>query len=258
MHTRLAELKTYGDVDILILGSSHAYRGFDTRIFAENGYKAFNLGSSNQTPTQAKILLKKYLKDLTPELIIYEVYPNSFAIDGVESSVDLIANDEIDFHSIEMAVEINNIKTYNTLVYGFTREILGLNENFSEPNVKGHDTYVTGGFIEKSISFYQPRNIKNTELTMHDDQLESFSEIVELANHNNIELILVYAPLTKSYYKSIKNSATYDSLVHSHLKFYNFNELMNLDDSLYFYDADHLNQNGVEIFNNKLINLLEE
>ena len=35
-HSRLAEVKTYKDVDILFLGSSHAYRGFDTRIFSKH------------------------------------------------------------------------------------------------------------------------------------------------------------------------------------------------------------------------------
>jgi hypothetical protein len=32
MYSRINELKTIKDVDILIIGSSHAYQGFDTRI----------------------------------------------------------------------------------------------------------------------------------------------------------------------------------------------------------------------------------
>lgn len=35
-------------------------------------------------------------------------------------------------------------------------------------------------------------------------------------------------------------------------------EIMNLNDSLYFYDSHHLNQIGVELFNEKLINILKE
>ena len=88
MYSRISEIKNQEDVDILFLGSSHAYRGFDTRIFLENGYKSFNLGSSAQTPTQTKVLVERYLGSLNPELVIYEVYPKTFTMDGVESSLD--------------------------------------------------------------------------------------------------------------------------------------------------------------------------
>jgi hypothetical protein len=38
---------------------------------------------------------------------------------------------------------------------------------------------------------------------------------------------------------------------------YNFNTLMNLNDSLDFYDADHLNSNGVKIFCDTLVKLID-
>ena len=38
----------------------------------------------------------------------------------------------------------------------------------------------------------------------------------------------------------------------------NTDELISLNDSLHFYDSDHLNQNGVVIFNKKLIEVLKE
>ena len=39
MYSRLLEVKSYGRVDLLFLGSSHTYRGFDTRIFSKYGYE---------------------------------------------------------------------------------------------------------------------------------------------------------------------------------------------------------------------------
>ena len=42
------------------------------------------------------------------------------------------------------------------------------------------------------------------------------------------------------------------------LQYYNFNEIIQLDDSLDFYDAHHLNQNGVNKFNAKLKEVLPE
>lgn len=257
-YSRLSEVKNYRDIDILFLGSSHAYRGFDTRIFLNNGYKTFNLGSSAQTPVQTKVLLKRYLESLNPKLVIYEVYPATFTIDGVESSLDIIANDNIDLHSLNMALQINNIKTYNALIYGFICELLGLNESFSEPIIKGNDKYISGGYVKKKLSFYQPTEFKKNEISMKDYQLESFSEIVQMLKNRNIELVLVYAPIPSVNYKSYSNNNYYDSIMKRYSSYYNFNGLVSLDDSLHFYDSHHLNQNGVGIFNKKLIELLNE
>lgn len=257
MHSRISEIKKYGSIDILFLGSSHTYRGFDTRIFLENGYKSFNLGSSSQTPIQTKVLLNRYLETLKPHLVIYEVYPATFAADGVESSLDIIANDINDIHSLNMALKINNIKTYNTLIYGFTRNLFGLDNSFSEPLIKGIDKYVSGGFVEREIGFYKPSEFEIAEIYLRDYQFTSFVEIIQLIKKQNIELILVYAPIPKVNYNRYSNNQYFDSTMMSYSKYYNFNELNILEDSLHFYDSHHLNQYGVEIFNKKLIELLK-
>lgn len=40
--------------------------------------------------------------------------------------------------------------------------------------------------------------------------------------------------------------------------YYNFNERLILNDSLHFYDSNHLNQNGVELFNEELIKMVNQ
>lgn len=258
LYSRLTEVQNYGKVDILFLGSSHAYRGFDTRIFFDNGYKSFNLGSSAQTPLQTKILLKRYLNSLNPKKVIYEVYPATFVSDGVESSLDLIANDINDFHSLKMAIKINNIKTYNTLIYGYICDLFGFNNFFSEKRVKGNDKYISGGYVEKKMSYYKPSEFKTKEIILRPYQFESFLEIVQILKDRNIELILVYAPISNMNYESYKNTHYFDSVMNSYSNYYNFNEIINLNDTLHFYDAHHLNQKGVKIFNKKLIELLKK
>ena len=257
MYSRLSEIKNYENTNILFLGSSHAYRGIDTRIFLDNGLKSFNLGSSSQTPLQTKVLLKRYLERLNPKLVIYEVYPETFTIDGVESSLDIIANDKNDLHSIEMALKINNIKIYNTLIYCFTRDLLGLDNSFSVPKIIGNEKYISGGYVEKELSFYKASEFEKKEISLRDYQLVSFLEIVKMIKNKNIELIFVYAPIPKVNYQRYSNNHYFDSVMSTYSKFYNFNEIIDLNDSLHFFDSHHLNQNGVKIFNNKLIELLD-
>ena len=50
LYSRVKDAEKIKNPDILFIGSSHSYRGFDTRVFQKHGIKAFNLGSSSQTP----------------------------------------------------------------------------------------------------------------------------------------------------------------------------------------------------------------
>lgn len=258
MYTRLNEAKNFkGELDVLFLGSSHSYRGFDTRNF--NDLKTFNLGSSAQTPIQTNVLLDRYLDKLNPKMIVYEVYPNTFTSDGVESSLDIIANDKNDLNSLEMAFEINHIKVYNTLIYGFFRDAFELNKSFSEPIKKGEDTYIPGGFVQRKITYFKHIDYpEKDEWKLNEEQIKVFESIVKRIKDKKIKLMLVYAPITSSYYKSHTNNAYFDKFIISHhAEYYNFNTMLTLNDSLHFYDSNHLNQNGVREFNKKLLELID-
>ncbi len=256
MFTRINEVKRTQGVDVLFLGSSHAYRGFDNRNF-EN-LKTFNLGSSSQTPFQTRILLNRYLDKIKPKIIVYEVYPGTFESDGVESSLDLISNDKNDLYSLEMAFKIKNIKTYNTLIYSSCMDWLNLNNSFEEPLKKEDDTYISGGFVERKMKYYKYAHYKKqNKWAFNPLQIKSFEEEIAIIKGKNIKLFLVYAPITTSLYNSYRNNGYIDSVMNSYgVEYFNFNKIVSLNDSLDFYDAHHLNQNGVKVFNEKLKTLI--
>ena len=52
--TKVREASSRRGADVLFLGSSHAYRTFDPRLFAERDIEVVNLGSSIQTPLQSE------------------------------------------------------------------------------------------------------------------------------------------------------------------------------------------------------------
>lgn len=54
-------------VDIVVLGSSHAYRGYDGRIFHDAKFSSYNLGSSGQRLLLTEFIYRKYLSKLKPE-----------------------------------------------------------------------------------------------------------------------------------------------------------------------------------------------
>jgi len=158
--------------------------------------------------------------------------------------------------SLKMALDLHNIKTYNTLIYGFMRNLLNLNPNYSEPKQKKGDTYISGGYVQKDIQYFKYVNYPNTVLHFNDKQFQYFEEILKILRHRKIQHILVYSPITSSKYFSYSNNEYFNDKMSNYGEYYNFNEILSLNDSLFFYDADHLNHDGVKMFNYILLDLL--
>lgn len=258
LRTRAEEARQTRDVDVLVIGSSHAYRGFDPRIFRQAGLKTFVLGSSAQSHLQTRVLLERYLDRLHPRMVLYEVYPRVFSVDGVESALDLIANDQNDFASVKMALKMNHVKVYHALIFGFFRNLLHLDRSFEEPLRRGLDTYVPGGYIERSMGYFKETEPDGPpfDWAPRRDQVAAFEKNLAMIRARNIRLILIQAPWPRSRRLRYPAAAEYDARMKSHGEYYNFNQFVELDDNRHFLDESHMNQAGVEIFNRELIRRL--
>jgi len=253
-YSRLQEAKETSDVDILFIGSSHAYRSFDPRIFERYGYKVFNMGSSAQTPAQTRVLVNRYLEKIRPKFIVFEVYIGVFANDGTESALDIIANDKNDINSYCMSIRSNNPKVYNTLLYKTLIDLMNIKTGTDTELKRKIDSYVKGGYVERKINDFEKSSLGKWKLKQ--TQISEFEKIISLLKSKGIKFILVNTPVTTCFFKSIPNNNEFDSIMNSSGEYYNFNYLMKLDDSLHFLDSHHLNQKGVELFNDSLISLL--
>lgn len=283
-YTRLQEVNQTGKVDVLFVGSSHAYCGFDARIFGQHGYTSFNLGSSMQTPVQTDLLLNRYLDRLSPSVVVYEIYPYAFASDGVESAVDIIANDRINGGDVSMAATVNSVKTYNTLLYGFVSRLFRkekpiqeqLSITASSGNIISHSKYIRGGFMEKSMELADSSAHTGFEIItpaverkMQADaaavqtkdgkwyarsyQLAAFENTLRKMKERNIRVILVQAPVVPAYYALLRCSNEINAYFSSKAEYYNFNEGSSFDEKVDFADYHHLNQTGVTKMNEVLI-----
>lgn len=254
LYQRVREAPNYGKSDILVLGASHAYRGIDPRIFEKEKIKLFNFGSSSQTPIQTKMLLKKKLNYIKPDLVLYEVYPESFCMDGVESSVDFLSNDYITKSTLDMCFEVNDLRTYLTLIYSGFRQIFKLDKDKVIPDNIDNDTYISGGYVEKGYSeFKQPEKTDSITWKINNNQIKAFEKTIKTLELQGILVVLVEAPITQWE----KNRITNYNLVNSYLKnlglmYINYNEQASYPNNL-FYDSNHLNQKGVTLFSEDLL-----
>ncbi len=254
---RLNDTSKKTPVDILFLGSSHAYRGFDPRIFEKEGYNSFNLGTRSQTPIQTNYLLDRYLGKFNPKTVIYEVNPEILASDGLESTLDIVANDCLNFESLLLAMDTKNIKSYNTFIYSYFRQLVGIKNQKPTIYHKG-DIYIkNSGYVEK-IKFDTANIVKETiDYRIKEHQLEAFKSVINKLEYHAINIILIQAPVTEQEYNQYTTTQKTDSIFNSYGTYYNFNtDREQFSDSLHFYDSHHMNQKGVSIFNKKVLKLL--
>lgn len=258
MRLRVQEARKTNNVDILVLGSSHAYRGFDPRIFSNHGLEMFNFGSSSQSPLQTEVLLKRYYHSLNPKTVIFEIYPNVFTGDGVESSISLLSSDIIDQHALKMALEIDNLITYNSLFISFLKNKLDRRSPSINSTIFRTHQYVEGGYVERDqLYYYEPEPMSNSQWEFNESQWQAFERCLKIIESNGAQIFLVYAPITKGLYRSKTNNAEFLKRMETYgYPVYDFNAMTELDDALHFYDSNHLNQDGVEIFNRSLLSEL--
>ena len=185
---RFKEVDSTSKVDVLFLGNSHAYRGFDPRIFKRFGYTSFNLGSSSQTPIQTELLLERYLINLSPKLIVYEVSPINFTSDGVESAIDIVANDKFRYDFFRMALKVNNLKVYNATFFSFCRYLTNIKLSAKKMQNSQNDFYISGGYVQKQIEPLKKELIIKDSVIfkMRIEQLKAFENVI-----NSLSLFFV-------------------------------------------------------------------
>lgn len=256
--TRLREAENTWDVDVLILGSSLAYRGIDTRAFDSLDIKVFNLGTSAQTPLETEYLVDKFIERLNPKLVIWELSPNGIMDSGLESFIDLCSNEGVNYRIINLFYQLGRFDAISTLVTIGLKRILSIEDEFMEPLVKGKDKYISGGFVERvgenSESF---ENLDEIEFAPKFNQIKAVNRVLERIKNENIKLILVNAPIHPERRSTFRNLAQFDAINenlvirHDLIASWNFNKFNFSSEE--FYDNYHLNQNGVIKFNSLLL-----
>ena len=252
LYTKVREADTVQNVDILFLGSSHAYRTFDPRIFAAHGLRILNLGSSNQTPLQSEVLLHNVLHKVNPGLVVIEVHPDIIAHDGVEAAIYQLCNVAPSWSMALMALRTGNWRVMMTALYAMPRNMVSPEFKQRQESVDG---YVEGGFVEHEMAYYSPQQHDKAPVTLQPKQVDALRRCTDRLKQQGVPYMLLEVPDTKVLYNSYSNIDQFKSAMSRFGNFY-YVPLEALDDSLHFYDESHLNQQGVELYDNYICNKL--
>lgn len=238
----LSDLSRQQHVDILIVGASDAYRSYDTRIFTDNGYSVFNAGSSSQTPMQTYLLLKENIERLSPRLVLYEVSPVCFELDGVESTTDLMLNGYSHKSIFPVILRNPDIHLVNSFLFDFTdRHIVKRSvKKFSSNKEK----YILNGFVEMNLFYNTERPVGGRSWEPKQSQLNYFNKILGLLKERDSNYLLLNAPSITD--KGFFNRHSFDSLFMNSAEFLNGLDQQGFDPEKDFFDPSHLNQSGVK------------
>jgi hypothetical protein len=278
-------------MDLVFLGSSYAYRSFDPYVF-DNGLdvESFNMGSPLQKPIESYYVLKELLKTQKPTYVVYDLnwgvfnkdkYFNTkvwnfdqlkFSINKLKYLVNVFDSDQY------LNAALKTVR-YHEYLSEYLKMLLSIEEDSFErekdeymKNYKGKGFVINDEIIakEKIDELYETIYGEPSEYTWDETQLYYFDQIAKTCENEGVELILVTAPMSPTYFKLYtEHWRDYDKISDVSnklakkwgLTYFDYN-LIN-DEELIFSDFDfadrsHLNYKGAEKISNNFAEKLKK
>ncbi len=246
--------------DVVITGSSRAYRGYSPFIFDSAGYNCFNLGTSAQSIKNTYFIIKHYLNPGNCKLLIVDVFAGAFTKNQLESSSDLVENLNDPSAAYDVAIHNKDIRTLNIAA------LRCLTENdqpyFSKEDYSGKGYSIKDDSLSKKQQhdFFAGKKIKHKKLEIDEEQVDYFWKIIDLCTERHLKVVFVYSPVSYFYNYSIHHDFVgklKPAIEKNELPFYDFSKCDSINTPYHFYDDSHLNSAGVGIFNHALIATLK-
>lgn len=258
-----------GTVDVLVLGSSHAFVDVNPAMLYEDfGIAAYDLCASMQPMWNTYYYLKEALKYQEPELIVLDVYrlveafpyakeskivKNTYGMrfsrnkyEAIKASLSEEDKDDLLLHMVEFP-------SYHSRYVDLTAE------DFDRSFVVD-DSYKGAHPLAEVAPMERPQLSDITEaMPIEQKTMEYFEKILMTAKDKDIPVLLINAPYIvqpddKKVYNTLEKYLETQT-VYDKVSYMDFNEMydeMELDFSTDFADYNHLNVNGLPKFNRLL------
>jgi len=251
-----------GSVDVLVLGSSHAFVDIDPALlYQQQGVAAYDLCASMQSTWHTYYYLKEALKYQTPKLIVMDVF-------RLVENYDYSKESKLIKSVYGMRPSVNKLEAIRAGLGSEDQDKAYL-YFFEFPSYHSRYTDLTERdftYDQSDLSDYRghypafevtpmqrPQMDEVTECDPLEPKTEEyFRKILELAKENEIPVLLVNAPYIiseddKKIYNTLENMLA-EFGEDDQITYMDFNRMydeLGLDFEVDFADADHLNRTGV-------------
>ena len=286
---RSRELKeSQGSIDTLFCGTSTTYRGFSPEIWDSgmNG-NSFNIATAGQRLSDTYTLLMQETKKNPVERVFLGVSPRMMTAEeiyvlGSAKSYDLLDGVGMKLkylfqnHTLEemlyLAYYPVRVDSYGELSE-VKKNIAYKNSSEFKDNINPDNKYTGKGFLisNKEYGGKTYEHIEQIKASWSADMVngreeESLYRIIEYCQEQEIEIILVYPPVTgkqiKSYGDVSEIHEYYNSIAEKYnIQFWDFLYYQNLIEEYgndKFKDVRHMNRKGGEQFTQKLTDIYQE
>ncbi len=240
--------------DVVVIGSSHAYRGYDPRIFRERGHRMFNMGSSAQSPLSTYAVLQGYVTRERAPLVIIDTYENAFDHPGTESVSDLTRNMDDDGAALRLAASFRDLRGLNM----FALRML----DKGSPASWEHKQYIgNGAAISPDSARTDLKYPAARPFHLDQRQLERFIDCLDLCAERGIRVVLCshFYPRQGGFARHEAFRTMLDSVLAlrpQRPEWFDFAETPGVDDHDHFCDHNHLNEAGARLFGGMLVDSL--
>ncbi|MEX1307255.1 MAG: hypothetical protein AB1Z19_01855 [Eubacteriales bacterium] len=276
-YQRYAEYNTLPEdsIDLVFIGSSHAYRSFDAEQFEKAlNTRAFNMGSSAQMLDTSYYILEDILLHHSPSTVVLEVnfvtLKNDHYINQNLYSYDYMRPSNVKDTFWKDVFTFKDKAIYSFKILRYRKHLITWLTNVTKSDKTPSSDYYKGkGFVYSEAEVSEDYLVHSNLLHGYDYQGASkvqmayLAKIIDVCEKNDINLVLVTTPFPKYSLSLADNyslftqemneiSAAYDIPYID----YNLSEDIIFDDSL-FADSDHLNGKGAEKLGALLISYLQ-
>jgi hypothetical protein len=244
------------DWDVLVVGSSHAYRGYDPRIFEGVGQRLYNFGSGYQNPIASYAILKHVAQLDAGTLVVIDLYDNTFVGDGVGCFSRLLANAPNHDFAQEILLNAPDIRVMNSYFgYLFTKPNL-LESPLKEGYVKnGFSSSADSSMIQLDTLSQGVDNLKFDKRYLH-----YLHCIIDLARSRGAHVVFAshpvpQTPINRTTHRQFVSYIS-DLLAKDKVPYFDLSADLRFHPRHHFMDQNHLNQSGVEMYNAMLLDSL--
>jgi len=280
-------------IEIAFLGSSHCESSYYPKIVEDKwGINCMNMGTSNQSPFESYAIYTHIMQTQQPKVLIIDTYFRMFENNSFMKKIFL--SDIVPHFSTDTIKEMKqnfstghlfcyNIKylRYQTLFRNFiseyARKLASLHEEesdmpenntspgmISENDLVYYKGYANKNQIVSTNELYRNNHFIDYSCYLLPSQLDLLGSLIEKAQRDGVNIILVSSPLPQI---SIDNIQNYDYIYESfasvsqkysvpYIDYNIINETEHLFQEQHFKDDNHLNVKGSQIMTKDLVNRL--
>lgn len=282
-HVRTGDMGAFNRVmagrvnaEIVISGSSRAYVHYDPQIIREiTGKSTFNLARNGSHTDVQLAVLKSYLKhNSKPNLVVQNLDMHSFVptpqdeINDPAEYVPYLAEAELYRPLLRINPRVWKWRWIPLYAYvvddmSFTwllslRGLTGLNSReFLVDGYSARDTSWTSDFDR-----FKAKHPKGVGFGVPESGVRVLEDLIETCQSNHIEVVLVYSPQYYEMLDLVTNRAEIfakfqEIACRYKVPFWNFSGTDICSKKDYFYNSQHLNKKGAELFSLRLARQLQ-